>query len=259
MTLFYTGTHVLQHAPYLERAFINVRVLRSKNRRSDIRANCWIMDSGAFRELEIYGEFRTSVEQYASEIKRWSQFQGFELAVTQDYMCEPFMVARTGLSVAEHQRLTIQRYDALARLVGADALLPVLQGYSPAEYVLHLADYGERLAPSIRVGVGSVCKRNNNPQVILDVLEAIKTVRPDLRLHGFGLKKTALENARICSLLYSADSMAWSLAARRNHDNANGLHEAITYTEHVQSTMGKRGQQLKLGRCTGVTHSPAGQ
>lgn len=257
MTLFYTGTHVLQHAPYLERAFINVRVLRSKNRRSDIRANCWIMDSGAFRELEMYGKFCISVEQYASEIKRWSQFRGFELAVTQDYMCEPFMVARTGLTVAEHQRLTIQRYDALAKLVGADVLLPVLQGYAPVDYVRHLAAYGDRLTPCMRVGVGSVCKRNSNPQSILDVLEAINIVRPDLRLHGFGLKKTALENALVCNLLYSADSMAWSLAARRNNGNTNGLYEAITYADQVEKIMGKRGQQLKLEKW-GVTGFPPG-
>jgi hypothetical protein len=42
---------------------------------------------------------------------------------------------------------------------------------------------------------------------------AIKNERPDLRLHGFGLKTTALADPLVRSMLWSADSMAWSFAA----------------------------------------------
>jgi len=241
---FYLGTHMLNHARYFERAFISVRVLRNKNRQSDINAQSWIMDSGAFTEIAKYGEFRTSVEQYASEIERFSKFQNFELAVTQDYMCEPFMVTRTGLSVKEHQVLTIERYDSLISLVNPEIVLPVLQGYQPIEYQKCIELYGDRLKPNMRVGVGSVCKRNTNPAAIIAVLEAIKSVRPDLKLHGFGLKKTALQNAYITSMLYSADSMAWSFAARKNGLNANGLVEAATFVRDISETSSSKPWQL---------------
>ncbi len=79
--------------------------------------------------------------------------------------------------------------------------MPVLQGYEPEEYVSHIRQYGDRLAHRAWVGVGSICKRNSSPCLILEVLIAIKTERPDLKLHGFGLKTTALANGTIRRLL----------------------------------------------------------
>lgn len=64
-------------------------------------------------------------------------------------MCEPAMLAKTGLTVADHQRLTIERYDALVPLVGDVYLMPVLQGYRPDEYVSHIEQYGARLKPGM--------------------------------------------------------------------------------------------------------------
>jgi ribosomal protein L11 len=46
------------------------------------------------------------------------------------------------------------------------------------------------------------------------ILKAIKAERPDLRLHGFGIKTTALSWEEVRDNLESADSMAWSFAAR---------------------------------------------
>jgi hypothetical protein len=84
------------------------------------------------------------------------------------------------------------------------------------------------------VGVGSVCKRNANPEVIEDVLLAIRSVRPELKLHGFGLKIGALENHQVRSLLASSDSMAWSLAGRNEETDQNDPREALRYCARVQ-------------------------
>ena len=46
------------------------------------------------------------------------------------------------------------------------------------------------------------------------VLDAIHEIRPDLRLHGFGVKTIALRQAAVVRHLHSVDSMAWSLAVR---------------------------------------------
>lgn len=194
------------------------------------------MDSGAFTEVTTHGGYRHSVAEYAAEIRRWASNGNLLAAVAQDYMCEPFVVAKTGLSVPEHQRLTVQRYDELLREDTAGIyILPVLQGYAPEDYVDHLQMYGDRLARGAWVGVGSVCKRNGDPQAVAAVLVAIKRARPDLMLHGFGLKTTALAHPLVRSLLHTADSMAWSFHARRQGRNANDWREAVRWADSITS------------------------
>lgn len=250
--LFYLGTHVLSHAKSFERVFISINLLwrydrngKLHRRVSDFPANNWIMDSGAFTEISTYGKFRNSVKDYAKQINRWKRCGQLELAVSQDYMCEPAILKTTGLTVPEHQMLTIERYDELVRLTRVP-ILPVLQGYDPQDYVNHISMYENRLQTNMRVGVGSICKRNTNPIAIVNVLEAIKKMRPDLRLHGFGLKITALRNNYVTSMLYSADSMAWSYGARRDGGDRNGIIEAIAYLDNVSITHSKKEHQFSL-------------
>jgi hypothetical protein len=156
-----------------------------------------------------------------------------DAAVAHDYMCEPFMLERTGLTVADHQRLTISRYGALSAQRLPCYVLPVLQGYNPADYVRHVEAYGHRLAPHSWMGVGSVCKRNARPESGRAVLAAIKNRRPNLRLHGCGVKLTSLANPAVRRRLYSADSMAWSFAARKQGRNPNDWREAEIFTDRV--------------------------
>lgn len=141
--------------------------------------------------------------------------------------------------IALHQRLTIERYDALLEENTGVYIMPVLQGYAAAEYVAHLRAYGERLAPGAWVGVGSICKRNSNPWSIWKVLDRIKEERPDLQLHGFGLKTTSLEDRHIRELLATADSMAWSFAARREGRNPNDWREARAFGERIAERVAK--------------------
>lgn len=195
-------------------AGVMVSVNQLRSRKSDFAAGNWILDSGAFTEISRYGRYRSSIGEYALQIRRWSQCGNLLIAVSQDWMCEPFILAKTGLSVAEHQRLTIERYDALQHEVSEVRIMPVLQGYRISEYLNHIDQYSDRLQPNMWVGVGSVCKRNSDPILIEDILASIKNKRPDLRLHGFGLKQTALESGAVRSLLYSCDSMAWSYPLR---------------------------------------------
>lgn len=136
-------------------------------------------------------------------------------------------------TIAEHQRRTIAAFRELRSTVSSTYVLPVLQGFAPAEYVGHIRQYADQLEQGAWVGVGSVCKRNASPTSVEAVLWAIHEERPDLRLHGFGLKKTALESPAVNALLYSADSMAWSYAARREGRAANDHKEAQTYVARI--------------------------
>lgn len=233
--IFYLGVHKPWHAAVLPRAFMSINVLR--RRKKPIACSDVIVDSGAFTELAQYGRYRHAVEAYAADLRRLASVISIKAAVAQDYMCEPFMLAKTGMTVADHQRLTIERYDALLAEHLSFPIIPVLQGYAPADYVRHLEAYGGRLKAGQWVGVGSVCKRNGHPRQVLAVLEAIARVRPDLRLHGFGVKKTALEHPGVRALLFSADSMAWSYAARREGRNQNAASEAQAYGSEIDDIL----------------------
>ena len=231
---FFCGLHQPADAQHVDRCMVSVA--RLKRRRSDFPAHEWMLDSGAFSEIMQHGRFLLSVEEHAALIQRWALCGQLVAAVAQDYMCEPFALAATGLTIRDHQRLTIERYDALRGLVRDAYVLPVLQGYQPADYARHLRDYGSRLALNAWVGVGSVCKRNGDPLAIVRVLAAIRAERPDLRLHGFGVKLTSLSHPAVRGQFYSADSMAWSFAARREGRNANDWREAVAFAERVERT-----------------------
>jgi hypothetical protein len=125
--------------------------------------------------------------------------------------------------------------------------MPVLQGYDVSDYLAHLRDYGDRLREGMWIGVGSVCKRNAKIEAVEAVVGSIHRARPDLRLHGFGVKLTALESSVVRESLYSADSMAWSKAAREEGRNGNCWTEAQAYAERIeQQTVRQRDFQSVL-------------
>lgn len=271
--VFYVGLHQPSDAHRFDRACVSIN--RVRGRQKPVADVDVLLDSGAFTELARFGAYRHDVMDYAREIFRlWSQgVLRIVAAVAQDFMCEPFMLARTGATdaalaqmrtygpapkaalIAIHQRWTVERYDAqveaLEQLFGGPPpfpVLPVLQGYSPADYLRHLVAYGSRLARGMWVGVGSVCKRNGAPEKIVEVLSAIKRRRPDLRLHGFGVKMTALLHAGVRAMLASADSMAWSFAARREGRDRNSWVEAKAFCDRIATaiTLPMRPFQLPL-------------
>jgi hypothetical protein len=242
--IFFTGLHQPCDAQHLPTVFISVNRLRA--RKGPFKAGKWIMDSGAFSELLMHGRYRHSVAEYAAEIRRWKHNGELLGAVAQDYMCEPLMLEKTGLTVHDHQRLTIERYDALLGCATGVKIIPVLQGYAPSDYVRHIRAYGHRLSPGTWVGVGSICKRNGNPAAIIAVLRAIKTERPDLLLHGFGLKLTALQHQEITDMLHTADSLSWSFAARRQGRNANDWREAKAFAEKIDGAPMRDGSPTQL-------------
>lgn len=89
----------------------------------------------------------------------------------------------------------------------------MLQGWTLEEYERHDAMYrkaGINLAAQRRVGLGSICRRDSvQPGGAI----AERFARRGYRLHGFGLKTTALR--AFAPFFRSADSMAWSEKARK--------------------------------------------
>lgn len=238
--IFFTGIQVLKQAAKIDYAFISINRFIGVNRRvSDFPARCWIMDSGAFSQISSSGDHALTPDEYAVQIKRWSRCGILSAAASQDYMCESFILQKLGRTVEQHQKMTLERYKKLlasmSKVNCRTLILPILQGYHPDEYLNHLSMYGNLIEPHAWVGVGSVCKRNANPESVFDVLDAIKKERPDLRLHGFGVKKTCLQEAFIVDRLFSSDSMAWSFAARYTGEKAHDVNQALKYKARIES------------------------
>ena len=245
MIRFYVGLHQPSDAKHFERSFISVNRLRGRKSGFDVRD--WIMDSGAFTEISTHGHYRHEVGEYADEIRRWHGNGNLQAAVAQDWMCEPFIVKKTGLSVVEHQRRTVERYDALLDYDLPVHIMPVLQGFDPDDYRRHIEMYGDRLTGGMWVGVGSICKRNGSPGDVLNVLAAVEQERPDLDKHGFGLKITALQHGGIRSILATGDSMSWSYAARMAGRNGNDWREAKAFERRINDVTAVRSEPWQMG------------
>lgn len=210
----YLGTH---HPNWLATSEVPLFISRNrlKDRKSFPRAACrWALDSGGFTEIQRHGRWTITAEEYVAEVRRYAEAIGPpDWAAPQDWMCEPAMLERTGLTVAEHQRRTVENYLELRRLAPEIRFIPVLQGQSLDDYQCCAAMYaaaGVDLADAPVVGLGSVCRRQATDE-IREIVEHF--AGQGLRLHGFGVKVRGL--SEYGHLLTSVDSMAWSFHARR--------------------------------------------
>lgn len=212
---FYLGTH-RPHWLRLEDypLFVSHRTLGGYKTLPQALAG-WALDSGGFSELSLYGEWRTTPAEYVAAVRRYRDEVGLlDWAAPQDWMCEPWIVDKTGLTITEHQRRTVDNYLTLRHMAPDLPFVPVLQGWEPDDYLRHVDAYtiaGVDLTAEQTVGLGTVCRRNNVTEIadlVFDLADA------GLALHGFGVKITGLR--KFGQALASADSMAWSFGARRS-------------------------------------------
>ncbi len=196
----------------------------------------WCLDSGGFSELNLHGTWTVDWMTYIREVRRYSQIGRLYWAAQQDWMCEPFMLAKTGLTVREHQKRTVENYLLLVEHAPDLPWKPVLQGWQLSDYHDHLDQFREAGVDSVAFGLGSVCRR----QATSEIEEIVNSLTgAGLRLHGFGVKTLGL--ARYAHLLESSDSMSWSFTGRRSapieghtHKNcANCLEFALGWREKL--------------------------
>jgi hypothetical protein len=137
----------------------------------------------------VHGRWTLTPEEYVAAVRRYATEIGrLDWAAPQDWMCEPFILAKTGLSVEEHQRRTVANYLRLKELAPDLPFIPVLQGWEQADYLACAAMYetaGVDLAAAPLVGVGSVCRRQATDEIgaIMRAL-AGKVCRSNTRLRG---------------------------------------------------------------------------
>lgn len=166
---FYLGTHL---PGWLAATAVPLFVSRRRlvSYRTLPRASGpWALDSGGFSELSLFGQWRTTARIYAAEVRRFAQeVGGLVWAAAQDWMCEPFVLAKTGLTVTAHQARTVANYLELRSLAPDLPWTPVLQGWHADDYRRHADDY-DRAGVDLRtlpvVGIGSVCRRQHTGAV----------------------------------------------------------------------------------------------
>lgn len=185
--------------------------------RSTARATVEVdIDSNAFTEISTNGRWTVSPEDYAAQVTACSAALGtVGWAAVQDWMCEPWILAKTGLSIEEHQRRTTQSLLDLRRLAPSIHFLPILQGFTFEHYEQHDDMYkaaGIDLRAEPIVGVGSVCRRSGTTELVR-LLSDLRARQGLHRLHGFGVKSAGVL-ASVFSLK-SCDSMSWSFQARK--------------------------------------------
>jgi hypothetical protein len=211
---FYVGVGAvnwLYDRPNRHRLFISIRRI-NKIKKLKPATTAWCCDSGGFTELSLHGQWVTTPAEYVENLRRASEMGRLVWASPQDWMCEPEMIKKTGLTVEKHQRLTCENFQTLTQLAPELPIIPVLQGWNPADYYQHFAMYeknGVKLQQHQAVGLGSFCRRakiNGVRELVIDMKQE------GLKLHGFGLKKDGLE--LFGNHLTSSDSMAWSYRAR---------------------------------------------
>ncbi len=249
--VFFVGTH---HPGWLRTAimplFISDRRLHTY-RTLPRAVSTWALDSGGFTELSRYGtwDHGPAPSQYAARIRRYREEIGhLAWAAPQDWMCEPAITTRTGLTVAEHQRRTIDSVLCLRDLDPGLPVIPVLQGWTVSDYLRCADAYqhaGIHLSTEPLVGLGSICRRQATVHIEL-IITALRACGIT-RLHGFGVKISGL--TRCGALLASADSLAWSYAARhqpplpgcelRHINCANCPRYAARWYAHVRAELRK--------------------
>lgn len=173
----------------------------------------WALDSRAFTELDQHGTWTIPAQQYAADVERYAAEIGrLRWVAPQDWPARRGVLAKTGLTVHEHQRRTTASVIELRELITGTDVLDVVTGDSMADYVRHVGMYAEAgidLTDGRLVGVGALVGRPAKEAA--EIIRALWAAGIH-RMHGFGLKGDVL--ALVGTLLESVDSASWSKAGR---------------------------------------------
>lgn len=224
----------------------------------------WALDSGGFKELDIHGRYTFTADQYVRAVRRYdAEIGGLEWAAQMDMMCEPQQVAKTGLTVRDHLRMTVDNYEELHSLWWdyQDAedgyanerssefcpIKPVIQGWTLAERLACIDLFEERgihLDDQLVVGLGSICRLANTTHGV-DLMRSLHRelerrypgrvengveYPSGLALHLFGVKTTAL--AQVPEAGESADSRAWSMAGMHRGGRCQHPESGVSWEQN---------------------------
>lgn len=180
------------------------------------------LDSAGFVAASRYLGYPWSIEQYLNLVESydWSWY------ASMDHCVEP-EIAGDKAGVMFRVAETTRMYGDLRRAAadrGLGAPMPVLQGWTPSQY-LWCADRMPLLEWPELVGIGSMCRRHLHGEVgVFAVIDALDKILPaHTRFHLFGVKGKSLEHLGQHPRIASIDSMGWDFAARKDHPTGRNM------------------------------------
>lgn len=232
---FWTGTHMPhwlgERSPLPEPIPLCVARGRLAGRKTMPVARApFILDSGGYGELAPDPndpdatrsgptDWDVTARQFVAQIRRIVDEVGnVAWCAPMDWMCEPHVIAATGLTAVEHQRRTVESAVELRSIAPELPIKLVIQG-DPADPDSHLRciDLYERAGFDFTqedvVGVGSVCRLQSTRKIV-DLIAAVyrRLEGSGAGLHGFGM---SIDGMQCAQGLVSSDSMAWSYAGTK--------------------------------------------
>ncbi|MBV2149889.1 hypothetical protein KRZ98_16720 [Sphingobium sp. AS12] len=208
------------------------------------------LDSAGFVLASRYRGLPWSVDDYVAlaashPFRRWASLD----------LCTEQEIAHDRDEVLDRLSRTIALNHAChARGLDAgivDNFMPVLQGRTPHDYLRCLDGVAGLLRGSAVIGIGSMCRRPvHGPEGLLAVFSALDRALPrDIRLHGFGVKGTALSHlAPLADRIASIDSSAYGVAARREAHAARSSKTDVLVADHMDRWTISQHQRVKYGR-----------
>jgi len=211
------------------------------------------IDSGGFFSSMQAGHYTKTDAEYLEYIEAKNP----AFFALRDYPCETELLKKHSRTVFEHIKMTVEHHCLLLDMLpeyNINAVpIPVIQGWSVEDYQLCIDLFRERGLITDYMAIGSVCRRTS----IKNIRDIIVSVRDNLpaktKLHGFGVKLTALKDLAIWNALYSVDSGAWDYVARwkkfrgeeTNIPDAS-LNAAVDYIAKIKRIHEKYNSQRSL-------------
>jgi len=198
------------------------------------------IDSGGFYSSMRSGKYTKPDREYLEFIEKVQP----EFFALRDYPCEPQLLKKHDLTAKQNIQRTVDNHIVLMDLLPEYQIIsqpvPVIQGWQKEDYLDCIDAFNDAGLMSDYMAIGSVCRRtavDNIHKIIVAIRDAIPSW---IKLHGFGVKLTALSDLAIWNALYSVDSGAWDYTARWNKLRGRkslpdaSLHAAIDYIEKVK-------------------------
>jgi len=167
------------------------------------------IDSGGYSFMKGKGEYTTTDAEYLNFIEKHQP----ELFALRDYPCEPDVLDEHGRDVREHQQMTTERHVSLLEGLSSREIegqpISVIQGWHVGDYLSHIDDLRDRGALTDYVGIGSVCRRNQESEIRQIALSVADALPSGTNIHAFGVKGAVLEYPDVREALASADSQSY--------------------------------------------------
>lgn len=167
------------------------------------------IDSGGYSFIASKKDYTTTDREYLEYIEDNNP----DLFALRDYPCEPDVLKQYNRTVDDHIEFTIEKHRSLLELLDEFNIsakpVCIVQGWNLSDYKRCLDRLREEDLLTDYVGIGSVCRRNEDKR-IKNIITAIRKELPSKKkLHAFGVKHNLLIFDNVVEALDSCDSLAY--------------------------------------------------